>query len=233
MCGFLAEYCFDNQTLSGTKDFTQLLMQSKNRGPDSTAVTREEGFQLGFNRLSILDLSVNGNQPKKSPSARYHVVFNGEIYNYKDLAAKYQLKNLGSSSDTEVLVHLFDRLGIEQTIKNINGMFAIAVVDTKTNTFYITRDFAGIKPLFYGISDHGVVAASQFDQVFKHEWFRGNLKLRKDIVKEYFGFGYMQAPNTIYQHIFQVTPGELIRFDHSGELKKEVLVTFKKEKNII
>ena len=226
MCGFLGEFCFNNAKVTSEDSFNTLLELSKHRGPDATEVYRAEQYQLGFNRLAILDLSERGNQPKQSPSGRYKVVFNGEIYNYQDLAETYNLKNLRSTSDTEVLVSLFDLLGVRETVVLLNGMFAIAVLDTELNSFYLTRDFAGIKPLFYSIGYSGLVAASQFDQVFKHEWINDTLKLKPEVVKDYFGFGYMQAPNTIYDTIFQVCPGEFIKIDREGDLESEFLTIF-------
>lgn len=229
MCGFLAEFCFDTNKITDKQNFTDILALSKQRGPDDTSIISKNNFQLGFNRLSILDLSPKGNQPKQSPSGRYHVVCNGELYNYKDLTKQYDLNNLTSSSDTEVLVHLCDILGVEKTVKSLNGMFAIAVIDTKTDSLYLARDFAGIKPLFYGINNQGVVAASQFDQIFKHLWFHKGLQLRKDAVKEYFGYGYMQAPNTIYENIFQVNPGELLCINNYSKLERKSLISFSKK----
>lgn len=229
MCGFLGEFCYtDEQVVSPTTEFSELLELSKHRGPDATGILADKNYQLGFNRLSILDLSANGNQPKQSPSGRYKIVFNGEIYNYKNLKETYQLHDLKSTSDTEVLVHLCDKIGVEKTVIALNGMFAIAIVDTKENQLFLTRDFAGIKPHFYGISDEGIVFASQFDQLYKHAWFKNTLKLRPGIMKEYFGFGYMQAPNTIYESVFQVNPGELIIYDNKGSLHKKQLVAFPK-----
>ncbi|WP_431135825.1 asparagine synthase (glutamine-hydrolyzing) [Psychroserpens mesophilus] len=229
MCGFLGEFCYKKEKqLTPSTAFSQLLELSKHRGPDASGVTKGENYQLGFNRLAILDLSALGNQPKQSPSGRYQVVFNGEIYNYKHLAELHHFQNLKSSSDTEVLIHLLDEIGVEATIKSLNGMFAIAIVDINENQLHLTRDFAGIKPLFYGTAAKGTVFASQFDQVFKHSWFKDTLKLRPEIMKEYFGFGYMQAPNTVYKQIFQVQPGALVTWDNNGEFTKKQLVEFKK-----
>ncbi|SDB22455.1 asparagine synthase (glutamine-hydrolysing) [Flavobacteriaceae bacterium MAR_2010_188] len=226
MCGFLAEFLFNKSTkITESRAFKELLAISKHRGPDSTEISRQDNYQLGFNRLSILDLSDNANQPIFSPSRRYHLVFNGEIYNFLDLAKIYDLGDLRSKSDTEVLVQLMDKIGIEETINQLNGMFAITVIDNLENELYLIRDYAGIKPLFFGVCEDGMVAASQFNQVFKHPWFRSNLELRSEIIKEYFGFGYMQAPNTIYKNIYQVLPGEYIKVDSVGEIKK---VRFKK-----
>lgn len=225
MCGFLAEFSFQEQQTT-THQFENLLALSKHRGPDSSLAVNSKNFQLGFNRLAILDLSENGNQPKQSPSKRYHLVFNGEIYNYKKLEQDFELSNLQSTSDTEVLSHLLDKLGVDKTLRVLNGMFAIAVIDTKTNQFYLARDFAGIKPLFYGIAKEGIVAASQFDQVFRHPWFQECLELRGDLMKEYFAFGYMQAPNTIYKNIYQVNPGEYLKWNREGRLSKDVFKVF-------
>ena len=107
-------------------------------------------------------------------------------------------------------------------------MYAIAIVDSFNNTVSLVRDFAGIKPLFYGLSDNGIVFASQFDQIFKHSWHRNALKLRPKIMKEYFGFGFMRAPNTIYEHIFQVEPGELIQLSNEGKRVKKTHLKFPK-----
>ena len=136
MCGFLTEFLFNNSTKTNKQSFVDLLLLSKHRGPDSTIIHTEKNYQLGFNRLAILDVSDNGNQPKYSPSNRYHIVFNGEIYNYKTLEKTHQLSNLESTSDTEVLVHLLDALGVEATLKELNGMFAIAIIDTQKNELY-------------------------------------------------------------------------------------------------
>ena len=227
MCGFLGEFSFKGQ-LSNIGDFENLLLLSKHRGPDSTKVSEGRNYRLGFNRLALLDLTASGEQPKWSPSQRYHLVFNGEIYNYKELIDKHQFHNLRSTSDTEVLLHLLDRFGVEDTIAQLNGMFAIAVVDIVENELYLSRDFAGIKPLFYGFNELGIVCASQFDQIFKHSWFSDNLKLRGEIIHEYFAFGYMAAPNTLYENIFQVYPGELIVITGKGEFTKKSIVHFPK-----
>lgn len=216
MCGFIGEFSLKN-LLTPQKEFSELLILSKHRGPDSTAVLKGNNFQLGFNRLAILDVSENGNQPKESPSGRYALVFNGEVYNYKELQNEYKISDLKSTSDTEIIICLLDKLGVEQTIKLLDGMFAISIIDKQTNTLYLTRDFAGIKPLFYGKSENGYVFASQFDQLFKHTWFKNKLTLRPEIVKEYFGFGYMQSPNTVFKNIFQLNPGMLLKISEKGE----------------
>jgi len=221
MCGFLGEFLFKKEAFISENAFSDILAFSKHRGSDDTKILKEINYRLGFNRLSILDLSTNGSQPKQSPSKRYNIVFNGEIYNYKALSKTYNLKNLNSTSDTEVLVYLLDVLGVKETLKVLNGMFAMMIVDTKENNCYMARDFAGIKPLFFGISDYGLVTASQFNQIHKHPWFIDKLQLSSDVVKGYFSYGYMLAPDTIYKDIHQVKPGELITVNSHGDINSD------------
>ncbi|XLS28480.1 asparagine synthase (glutamine-hydrolyzing) [Flavobacteriaceae bacterium M23B6Z8] len=226
MCGFLAEYVFYNGKESKKETFSHLLEMSVLRGPDHTSILREQGLTLGFNRLAIQDLSPAGNQPGKSPSGRYTVTFNGEIYNFKELAETCDLQQLRSGSDTEVLLHLLDKKGVEKTVQLLNGMFAVFVWDSEKDLAYIFRDFAGIKPLYFARCDQGLIAASQMNQVYKHPWFSNSLRLRKETVREYMGFGFVLAPNTIFERIYQVCPGQLIKIDRTGKIVEKKYLEF-------
>lgn len=218
MCGFLGE--LSNQLLEPEK-FKALLDLSIHRGPDQQGFWNNKYCQLGFNRLSIIDISEKGSQPIISPSGRFAIVFNGEVYNYKELQFKFGISNseLRSDSDSEILAHLLDLVSIDDFVSELNGMFSIAVFDTKENRLHLMRDFAGIKPLFYGLKENGIVFASQFDQVFCHPNFVDK-QLKPEIMKEYFGLGYMQAPNTVFENIFQLKPGELITWSY---LEKKII----------
>jgi asparagine synthase (glutamine-hydrolysing) len=211
MCGFLGEIATQ---LLEKESFQKLLDLSSKRGPDQQGFWRDYNCQLGFNRLSILDLSENGKQPLISPSGKFAMVFNGEIYNYKDIQKKYNIADtdLRSGSDTEILSHLIEKISIPEFAKELNGMFAIAAYNIETKELHLIRDFAGIKPLFYGIHEQGIVFASQFDQIFHHPGF-AHKKLRPEIIKEYFGLGYMQAPNTVFENIFQVEPSQIVTWN--------------------
>lgn len=211
MCGFLGEV---SSSLLSDKRFKDLLDLSQQRGPDQQGVWKDANCQLGFNRLAILDVSENGMQPILSPSGRFAMVFNGEIYNYKDLQLKHQINDdaLSSTSDSEILVHLLEKIPIDAFVEALNGMFAISIWDTLTQKLYLIRDFSGIKPLYYGLNNHDIVFASQFNQIFKHPSFTTKT-LRPEIMKEFFGLGYMHAPNTVFENIFQVEPGQLLIWD--------------------
>lgn len=213
MCGFFGEF---TDSLSDEKGFLGILNLSVKRGPDQQGTwTNGVNCRMGFNRLAIIDTSERGRQPLISPSGRYAIVYNGEIYNYRALKKKYGIPDsrIRSTSDSEILAHLFDETGIENTARELNGMFAIAVYDGKTNSLSLMRDYAGIKPLFYGTSEEGVVFASQFDQVFTHPAIRNNMQIDPEGLYDYLALGYMCPPRTVFTNIRQCEPGELITID--------------------
>lgn len=220
MCGFFGEF---TNTLTSNQEFKKLLDLSKHRGPDQQDVWKDTICQLGFNRLSILDLSENGKQPLTSPSKKFVLVFNGEVYNYKELQYKYNISedDLRSQSDTEILAHLVEKISIQEFASALNGMFAISVYDIENKKIHLIRDFAGIKPFYYGLSEQGIVFASQFDQIFKHDFFKTK-KLRPEIMKEFFGLGYMHAPNTVFENIFQVEAGHLLSYDFNTKTLENI-----------
>ncbi len=206
MCGFYG-YTLDGQF----ENASALISLSCHRGPDDQHAIAYAGTTLAFNRLAILDLSPAGRQPMQSPDGRWTLVFNGEVYNHQELRSGLDYHFKGHSDSESILASLTVR-GFEDTVQRLNGMFAIAAWDEKTQTLWLARDFAGIKPLFYGVRDGAVVFASQFNQVFLHPLFRQDLELIPEELKSYFALGYMQAPGTVFRDIYQVEPGEIVRF---------------------
>lgn len=220
MCGILGEI---GQLLISELTFYDLLNMSRNRGPDQSELWTDEKFcRLGFNRLSILDLSERGKQPLISPSGRFVLLFNGEIYNYKALQQEFGISDsaLRSQTDSEVIAHLADQLSIIELSKKLNGMFAIAIYDRMESTLTLIRDFAGIKPLFYGINEGTFVFASQFDQIFQHPKFRKQLNVDQDGLYNYVSLGYMAPPRTVFRGIFQCLPGQWIKIDSNLAITK-------------
>ena len=197
-------------------EFEKLTLMSKAGGPDSTNFYEDDLVQFGFNRLSILDTSAAGNQPIVSPSARYVVMLNGEIYNFKDLILQFHLQNLRSGSDVEVVAHLIDILPFSDVITLLDGMFALVVWDKLEKRCFMARDFAGIKPLFYSYSAKGLVFASQFNQITRHPWLSQKSILEVGL-REYIQLGYMQAPHTIFEGIKQLEPGKYITYSWEQE----------------
>lgn len=217
MCGFLIEYTPKN--LSSKELFLDLLALSQKRGPDYQGFSSHKDIvQFGFNRLAILDLTEAGQQPMTSYANRYMIVFNGEIYNHQSLRKQLDFKSFRGNSDTETITACLEEWGIKKTISSLDGMFAISIFDKLTNEITLVRDFAGIKPLFYGYSNGRLVACSQYDQLIAHPTFK-NKSINPHVLKLYLQQHFMPAPFGLYEDTFQVLPGEMITFDLEG--KKE------------
>ncbi|MFN3756550.1 MAG: asparagine synthase (glutamine-hydrolyzing) [Flavobacterium sp.] len=219
MCGFLAEFTFE-KTLSSEATFKAILQMSQKRGPDHQGYFRSENFQIGFNRLSIQDLSTNGNQPMWSPTRKFILTFNGEIYNARSLANQLEFKNFKGSSDTEIITACLEEWGIRRTIEQLDGMFALVIFDVATSTICLARDFAGIKPLFYGLKGGVLVASSQYDQLCAHPHFK-NEPANPSVLRLYLQQHFMPAPFGLYQNTHQVRPGEIVFVDCNGAITKE------------
>ena len=219
MCGIFGEFGF---RVSHKSYFRKILSLSRSRGPDMEGYFSNRSIQFGFNRLSVLDTSVNGNQPMFSPSGRYLVICNGEIVNYKNLIRVSGLKKkaLRSGSDVEVITHLFDLWGLSKTINSVRGMYALAVYDFKIKKLKLIRDPAGIKPLYCARTSEGWLFASQYDQIFKHQWFAKVREINPDALSEYLQLGYIPSPNALFKNSWLINPGEFYEIDKNLNYKK-------------
>ena len=208
MCRFLGSV---GNTVISQELFSTITAMSSKGGPDATCFYSNDILQFGFNRLAIIDTSEQGNQPFISDSGRWVLMLNGEIYNYKDLTIQFQIQGLKSGSDAEVVLKLIEKIGFEKTVKILNGMFAIACWDNVEQQIFLARDFAGVKPLFYSNSSRGFIFGSQFNQLLKHPWIP-NWSWSTVGLTEYLQFGYMLAPNTIANEVFQLGVGQYLRY---------------------
>ncbi len=142
MCGIFGEF---GKLIASEQEFRALNDINIRRGPDDAGYwTDSKACTLGFRRLSIIDLSRNGNQPMHCLGGEWVMVMNGEVYNYKALYEELGRPALTSGSDTEVVVNVFEKFGVEAGVKKLNGMFAIAAYHTTENVLYLIRDSAGI-----------------------------------------------------------------------------------------
>lgn len=192
MCGIAGMYNFKRGDLYRNY-FQACIKTMKHRGPDDDDIwDNEENYITAFVRLSIRDLSINGRQPMFSADRNFCISFNGEIYNtneLKNLLKPYHI-SYHSSSDTETLLYSIIHLGIEKTLSVADGIFAFAWYDLKKNSLILARDRVGIKPLYAGISENGVVYSSQYDHIINHPYFKGNT-LSASAVGNYLKFGYV------------------------------------------
>lgn len=216
MCGFLAEYQLSTINESNKEQFLKLLALSHKRGPDNHGyLVLRPYLQMGFNRLAIQDISASGDQPMQSPNKKFTIVFNGEIYNHLDLRKELGFTKYRGHSDTETITVCLDVWGIEKTIKSLNGMFSLVIYNHQTQEVSLVRDFAGIKPLFYGWDGRTLVAASQYDQVTAHPAYSSK-SVNPQVLKLYLQQHFLPAPFGLHVDTFQVLPGEIVTFNKDG-----------------
>src|SRR4051812_28259957 len=163
MCGIAGVLAAGGADAARLVGSTQLMIDyMRRRGPDGSGIWAGDGIVLGHRRLAILDLDHRSDQPMFSEDGRYAIVFNGEIYNFRDIQRTLQADGIAfrTNSDTEVLLALFAKLG-ERMLPCLRGMFALAIWDCWKHELFLARDPYGIKPLYYAETDQGFVFASQ------------------------------------------------------------------------
>ena len=180
----------------------------RHRGPDADGFHVRPGVGLGHRRLSIIDLST-GDQPMYNETRSVAVVFNGEIYNFAELARELGARGhtLASRSDTETLVHAYEDFGLE-FVKRLRGMFAFALWDESQRRLVLGRDRAGKKPLYYHVDAERLVFASEIKALLRDPSIKRRVSVEG--LSDYFTFGVIPAPGTVFQDIRQIPPGHLL-----------------------
>ncbi|SVC96742.1 uncharacterized protein METZ01_LOCUS349596, partial [marine metagenome] len=222
MCG-VTGFIDDKKRLNSevaTKHVRAMNDKIIHRGPDDSGVWFDEknGIYLGHQRLSILDLSKAGHQPMSSYSKRYHIVYNGEIYNHlslrRSLIKEGYTNEWNGTSDTETLLACFDHYGIEKTMDMIDGMFAIAVWDQIARKLFLIRDRFGEKPLYYtapNFINGYIIFGSELSAIAAHPNFSS--KINRSSLQQYMRFGYVPWSESIYCGVSKVRPGTITRID--------------------
>jgi asparagine synthase (glutamine-hydrolysing) len=181
------------------------------RGPDAEGTYMHDAVALAHRRLSILDLSENGNQPMFSHNSRYVMVYNGEIYNYREIANELRVKNptiqFHSSSDSEIILEAFAQWGSD-FVHRLNGMFAICIYDTKETALYIFRDRVGIKPVFYFNDPDNFYFSSELPGLEKILPKQADFDL--NAIYLFLSYGCIPAPYSIYKNIKKLDPGSYL-----------------------
>ena len=212
MCG-IAGFC--NFNGDRQKNIDKMKERMYHRGPDAggSCILEQGQVTLGHRRLAIVDLSENGAQPMTSHSGRYVTVYNGEIYNYRKIAEKLlkekKVEAFRGSSDTEVLLEAFEAYGIKEAISLCKGMFAIALYDKKEQTLYLLRDRVGEKPLYYGMVKESFVFASDIASIAVLDGFDNPINTA--VLDLYFTHGYIPAPYSIYENIYKLEAGTILK----------------------
>ena len=216
MCGFAGFYGGELENRRETAE--SMSAEIAHRGPDDSGVFADETAALGFRRLSIIDLG-GGAQPMRSQDGRFVIVFNGEIYNYRELRAELEKDGavFASRSDTEVILQSYLRYGRE-TASRLRGMFAFVIYDIETRSLYGARDPFGIKPFYYAEVDGAFLFGSEIKSFLRYPGFRR--ELNRDALKLYLEFQYSPLPETIFKGVYKLSPGTFFTYDGAG-LKTE------------
>ena len=218
MCGICG---FISRREISTKRLVEMNNTMRHRGPDDSGVIimQNDAYSIGLahRRLSILDLSEAGHQPMSSQDGLITVVFNGEIYNYNKLKEELSDYNYKSTCDTEIIIAAYLKWGIK-AINKFNGMFAIGIYDKRIDQLYLCRDRIGKKPLYYWCDGNNIVFASELKPIMKSPGFVPIMN--KKVIGKFLFYQYIPEPQTIFENVYKVCPGEIVSFSR-GIIKKD------------
>jgi len=224
MCGFagvLKTYPVTNDDEETVKSLGRLLVH---RGPDSSGYYADGPYAVSHRRLKIIDLTEKGRQPMQNADKSISIAYNGEVYNFKELRTQYALdKRFGfrSKTDTEVLLYLYELLGID-FVHKLNGMFSMAIWDSRIRKLYLIRDRFGIKPLFYTSLKDAIWFSSEIKSLLRVPGF--DKKASLEAMYHYFSFDYIPGEITAFDGIREVRPGSLL------EISTQDSISIKKDK---
>lgn len=216
ICGFVSRQKISVEQLVEMNDTMY------HRGPNDSGAQiypMKDGFAVGLaqRRLSILDLSPSGHQPMHSKDGRVSLVFNGEIYNFSELKKELSDYSFCSTCDTEVILAAYLKWGID-CVKKLNGMFAIAIFDRETQALHLVRDRIGKKPLYYWFENGNLVFASELKPIMVCPGFAK--RIQTGVLPRYLYQQYISGPETVFENVYKVAPGERITFVN-GKLQKQ------------
>ena len=209
MCGFVG---FTGGLAQREEVLQEMMDAIIHRGPDSAGTYIDDDIALGFRRLSIIDLD-SGSQPMYNENRDMVIVFNGEIYNYKELRDELIKKGhvFANNADTEVLIHGYEEYG-EELLTKLRGMFAFVIWDSKKKKLFAARDFFGIKPFYYALVDGQLVFASEIKSILKYTPYKK--EMNRDALENYLTFQYSVLPETFFKGIYKLMPSHCLTFEN-------------------
>ncbi len=217
MCGICGVINLDRSLHVDTATLKAMNQRIVHRGPDDDGFYVSGNVGLAMRRLSIIDLK-SGKQPVTNEDRSIWLVYNGEIYNYRELRS--QLADRGhrflSQSDTETIVHLYEEYG-QECVRHLRGMFAFALWDAKKRQLFMARDRLGIKPLYYFHSKTVFLFASEIKALLAHPDVRA--QLNREVLPEYLAFGYLAGKRTFFEGIEKLAPGYIALLEETGQLQ--------------
>lgn len=207
MCGFCG---FTGDTEDSSAVIGAMMDRIVHRGPDSQGVHAGKDITMGFRRLSIIGIE-DGSQPMYNEDNSVVIVFNGEIYNYKELKAKLLAKGhiFKTHSDTEVLIHLYEEHG-SGMLEFLRGMFAFVIYDIKERLVFAARDFFGIKPFYYAVVNNELLFGSEIKSFLPFPGFKK--EVNELALENYLTFQYSVLPETFFKGVYKLMPGHFLTF---------------------
>ena len=217
MCGFVGMFDWKREA-DAEKMMTGMSTAIRHRGPDDSQYLRKDGFHIAFRRLSIIDLDT-GAQPFTSEDGRFTAVFNGEIYNYRDLRKPLMEEGVEfrTNSEIEVIVALYRKYGPD-FIGMLRGMFAILIYDSEEKSVFAGRDYFGIKPLYYRVADGAVLFASELKAFLFDEEY-GEFRVDPSMLQHYFTFQYVPEPHTLTPGISVLEAAHYMTVSRNGRVQ--------------
>lgn len=215
MCGICGKFSYAGIDPDELKRMNQIIAH---RGPDDEGFYIKDSCGLGHRRLSIIDLS-HGKQPISNEDKTIWVVFNGEIYNFKELK-KYLIEKghkFATNTDTEVIVHLYEEMG-EKCVEKLGGMFAFALFDEKKQTLFLARDRIGQKPLFYYQDENQFLFASEIKSILEAN--NVNREINFEAIHHYLSLRFIPAPHTMIKGVKKLPAGHYLILNH-GKIRIE------------
>lgn len=219
MCGIAGVFEYEGRKRIDKATLLDMLSAIEHRGPDDRGVLCCGNLSMGMQRLSIIDLA-GGKQPIYNEDGKISIVFNGEIYNYRDLQQSLRSRGhvLRTSSDTEVILHLYEDMG-EGCVDELRGMFAFAIWDSTLQRVFIARDRLGIKPVYYINQNGSLIFGSEIKSILRHPDVIASVDL--EALGHYLSLKYVPAPETMFSGIRALPPGSSLTCDRNG-VKRQV-----------
>lgn len=219
MCGIAGMWNYKSGRPVDRDQLTAITRALAHRGPDGEGYYWGPGAGLGHRRLSIIDLE-GGHQPMSNEDGSIWIIFNGEIYNYPELREQLLARGhvFKTHSDTEAIVHLYEDHA-EGCFEKLRGMFALAIWDTRQKKLVLARDRLGIKPMFYGLGEEGIVFGSELKCIRLSG--QVDLEIEPTAIADLFTFFYIPGPKTVYRDVYQLEPGHSLTVTASGVSKRK------------
>jgi asparagine synthase (glutamine-hydrolysing) len=210
MCGIVGQLLFEKTNVVDGRLLRQMTDIMTHRGPDDAGYWVNGRIGLGHRRLSIIDLSPAGRQPMCNEDSTVWTVFNGEIYNFKELRRELESHghSFSSQTDSEVIIHGYEEWGLRQCLERLQGMFALILWDEKKEQMFVVRDRLGIKPLYYWHDKSSLIAASELKAILQHPGVPK--KVDRQALLQHFAYRYALPPRTIFEGICKLPAGHYL-----------------------